>query len=218
MKNLLALLVASAVMLGRATAQTNIISFTNRLGEVFRDAEVTRVLPDGLWFKVGTKGGKVALEELPEDLRKRFGYSPETAAKAKADAAKAAKAAVVQSQIAAKEAERRRIYNQVWATRMTITGTALQVTSAGMRVKGIYIKPKPGEPPPFVGTALVTDYKTPVADGERVKLTVFANGTETYKSVGAGTLTIRRFTVDASKVTTPLDAAGFEALKSTKRD
>jgi hypothetical protein len=82
---------AADIKLARGTAK-NLITFTTKSGELIKDAKVVSVW-DGvslIWTK-DASGGVVRLEDLPEDLRRQFGYDPEkTKAADKADAEKKA--------------------------------------------------------------------------------------------------------------------------------
>jgi hypothetical protein len=68
---------AADIKLARGAAK-NLITFTTKSGELIKDATVVSVW-DGvslIWTK-GASGGVVRLEDLPEDLRRQFGYDPE---------------------------------------------------------------------------------------------------------------------------------------------
>jgi TPR repeat protein len=64
-------------------AQTNYgtITFTNKSGDVISNAVVTKAEASKLTYRysVGVGGGVVPLVDLPEGLRARFGYSPDSA-------------------------------------------------------------------------------------------------------------------------------------------
>lgn len=81
----LALLLCGATF--AASGQTNLgtITFTNKTGDVIRNAEVVRVQPDGLIYHFsGGGGGMVKFTNLPPAIRERFGYDPKKAAEAEA--------------------------------------------------------------------------------------------------------------------------------------
>lgn len=64
-------------------------------GKTYQNIKVTRVDPDGIYIMHSAGGGKIKFTELPEDVRKQYGYDPAKAAvfeKAKAQAAAAAPA------------------------------------------------------------------------------------------------------------------------------
>ena len=69
---------AGGLALAASTSKPS-ITFTNKSGLLISDAEVVRT-NDGVslvWEKDGgASGGVVRLEDLPEDLRVRFGYDP----------------------------------------------------------------------------------------------------------------------------------------------
>ena len=58
-------------------AQTNTtITFTNKNGDIVKDATVVRFDSTKLVYRVETAGGTVMLSDLPKDLQDRFGYRP----------------------------------------------------------------------------------------------------------------------------------------------
>ena len=67
---------------GMASAQTNLITFTNRSHEVISNATVLRCDGVRLIYRTeGAGGGSVKLVDLPSALQERFGYDPDKAAK-----------------------------------------------------------------------------------------------------------------------------------------
>lgn len=75
---MLALVLIVAV---RATAQTNTITFTNKSGEVVRDAKVLAIWPSDLFYETPGGGSRVHLADLPPEVSSRFGYDSLKAAK-----------------------------------------------------------------------------------------------------------------------------------------
>ncbi len=222
------------------------ISFTNSRGEEIKDATVTAIAQGELIWKArrtdGTAiGGRVKLSELPEDLARDFGYDPKRAAEI--NAANAAKNAAQQNALAAERRVEMWRANQAAATKMVVVGRVTQVTSDGMLVSAEMQMPKqtstfvnptgrnvtpytivrtgpPSEDgsPLFVGRCLITDADTAGwTDDSKVRAVVYPNGTYTYESVGAGTRTIQKFTLNPAKVTTPATPENFESLKKTYR-
>ncbi len=77
MKNLLTFLFT--VLAFGASAQTNMITFTNKAGEKV-SGTVTLVQPDGIVYRKDGGGGKVKFADLPAETQKQFGYDPAKAA------------------------------------------------------------------------------------------------------------------------------------------
>ncbi len=65
---------------GWCFAQTELITFTNKNGSVIKDAKVVKVNPNGLILSYPGGGGSVAFVDLPEEVQKRFGFTPQNAA------------------------------------------------------------------------------------------------------------------------------------------
>jgi hypothetical protein len=84
---------------------TNTITYTNLSGEVFADVEVVRVIAGtSLIWRKGNSAGSVKLADLPEDVRRRYGYDPEKASAA--DQAEKDRKAREQAEIRASQAAR----------------------------------------------------------------------------------------------------------------
>src|SRR5215471_7683977 len=57
-------------------SDTNLISFTNRQGTVYRNVKVTKVDANGLVYlnEDGSGGGMAKLRDLPDDVLRKFGF------------------------------------------------------------------------------------------------------------------------------------------------
>jgi len=71
MKHLFAFLLCAAQCWA---AETNTITFTNKSGVVVKDAPVTKVLPEGILYRLPGGGGKVMFTNLPTEVQLRFGF------------------------------------------------------------------------------------------------------------------------------------------------
>ena len=142
MKTILCLLVAAFP----AIAQTNLgtITFTNRHGEVVSNAAVTKVEAAELVYSLSPGGGRVKLADLPEDLRRQFGYDPEKAALAEAERkeklARQSRLLAAQADQAATEQQGRQVENDVIATATIIDAEIRQHIK-----EGLLLNCKPGE-------------------------------------------------------------------------
>jgi len=77
------------------------ITFTTSAGKTFENASVSKVTPSSITLMMPSGIATMEMEQLPEEMRTRFGYDPEAAAKekdaiAKAQAARQAKLAAMQ--------------------------------------------------------------------------------------------------------------------------
>lgn len=151
------------------------------------------------------------------------------------NAADLAKQQKKQNEMAAERQAALRRYNLAVATKMEVIGKVTQVTQEGLLVTAEAQKPvqigtrrfgyssvnlfKPPTEvgcPLFVGRCLIMDAKTAGwIDDQRIRATVYANGTYTYESVGGVSRTIAKFALNPANVTTPASPAQFEALKAT---
>lgn len=85
----LALLLVAAPALA---APKNYSSITTRSGQVFYDCKVVRVYPDGVSFTHRDGAAKIALKDLPANLRREFPYDAQADARYQREQAAARKA------------------------------------------------------------------------------------------------------------------------------
>lgn len=221
----------------------SLITFTDKKGVEIRDATVKYVTFEEItWMARNSDGkpfgGRVKFSELPAGLASEFGYDADKVAKINATNAKAA---AERNRLAAERSAGMWRANQSASTKMTIIGRVSQVIEDGIMIIGEpqppqrtsvlvtltgrfqtpYTVVRTGPPtvdgsPLFVGRGLLTDAeKSGLIDGQPIKSVIYPNGTYTYKSVGAGTATIQKFTLDPTKVTKPATPEQFQMLKET---
>ena len=221
----------------------SVITFTNKKGEEIKDATVKGVSLDGIiWTATHPDGrpfgGRVSFADLPKGLASEFGYDPKKVAEINA---KNAKATAEQNRLAMERRVEMDRFNQASLTKMTIVGTVTQVTPDGVLVTAEFQRGKqtstmvspsgrqakpytvvrteaPTEDgsPLFVGRCFITDGSTAGwTDDQKIRATVYPNGTYTYVAVSGARLTINKFTLNPAKVTTPTTPEKFQSLKDT---
>ena len=93
MKKLIVVVLMSAIV-ASASAQTNILTFTNNIGVVYTNVTVILVERDGILFRLsdGANYGRVKFTNMSQSLQLKFGYDPEKIRKAQEDRIAKAKA------------------------------------------------------------------------------------------------------------------------------
>ena len=218
---------------GTMSAQTNMITFTNRSHEVISNAIVLRCDGVKLVYRTeGAGGGSVKLAELPRDLQVRFGYDPDrsAAAERKDSERLAADRKVTQAlstrQAALQAKQKRRA--EVSKSETMVFGRVIQCLDNGLlvnadsNVHGERMSEEPAfyqpdlnrEVPYAKGTVMLQDYKGKAVDGDMVNVLAYPVEYYEYTAVSGGRRRVRKYTanidncIPASEVKTMLQQIG----------
>ncbi len=176
-----------------------------RDGKLYKNATITTVTPAYVSITHSEGVVRVMLENLPEELQKKYGYDPEKAAQHLSAEARVQQQAYEQSQAAASLADfdKRALY---------VEGSVSQVPEGGILFKGSAYRfessewsqrSKSGEVFAHgdtqrklvgnTGLIFIAGSFPGVIDGDDWKGWIWPAGTYKYESVGAGTKTIERW-------------------------
>ena len=196
-----------AIFLHAARAEeTNLVTFTNRTGEVFTNVRISGANASSLFVWTTNGAGRmVPLATAPEFLQRQYKYEPSAAFafdqrtkdfKETSTANYAAEVKRLQDR-AATAALRRK-------TKFWIEGKVLQRTAAGLLITPkptIYVPAGEG----YRVLCLLTDYRNEslVADGDSIRVEAWPTGQYNYTAVSGGSKTVRKFSTDPSNLVPP---------------
>ena len=198
LKNLAFIIMAMLLPAMAPSQSTNeTITFTNKAGDVIKDATVIRFDAVKLVYTAGMAGGTVNLADLPDDLQARFGFDSDKAEAAdKQNHARRSQEAQAQADQAQVDDGTRQ---QVWvgASKVLISGHILQRLAGGILVNSGNGRGPNAGGQVFEGLCFVTDYPamSAVTDGALIGVMAYPNGVYQYPSVSGAGKTVRRFTV-----------------------
>jgi hypothetical protein len=216
-----------------AQAQTNtntapiFISFTNSTGDFITNAEVTKVLPNKLYYEIPSGGGCVRLDALPAAERAQFNYDPYAANQADTD--EALKKKREQQYLADVAAQKALEMGKAECaqSRKTVSGKVIQKIEEGLLVDSgrealdevgvttshyyangdasggttdaVFEGTKPGAT--CLGLVLLEDDPDydQIVDDNLVQAIAYPDGQFTYTTANNSSKTIRRFTMDFNK-------------------
>ena len=233
---LLALLLGLMMITANA-GEPSLITFTNREGRAFTNAEVFKVDPSGIFFRyAGTSVGRIEFPDLPANIQKQLGYDPAKAAdflveqKRKETAQKMAQQERAKNYAAQLAAQKR--LREVALTRIGIRGKIIQKTAEGLLVnsgseewsrisaaeRAMGASPGGGGAVIFAcfdGVCLLTDFAgaDKMVDGEVVETSAYPNGQYTYTTVQNASKTVRRFTANPAKVVSLASPEEMKAMR-----
>lgn len=233
MKNVMVVGVLVIMMAGAVWAgETNLVTFTNKAGRVFKDVRIVSVDPDGVvWMKTATNAGKVPYSDLDEATALRFGYDPQQA-KAYKELKQLEKVHDSYRRLDAERAHAaRERLKVVERTKMIINGRVTQVIEDGLlvnsgaeerirvrelqRTKGIEVNEYLlNDLPLYRSRCLLTDYPKIAVDDDLVQVPAYPNGRYKYVAVNGGEMTVRKFTCDPKKVLEPADEKEMKEIKA----
>lgn len=196
------------------------ISFTNKQGVAYQNAEVTKIKTDCVIFRLksGVGLGSVKFTELPDELQSKFGYDATRAEKEKAASAQLGRYAAVDDTIRAQQRSDKQQLAELYATRMQISGTVIQKLEVGLLISSgvemrryVGARGKWGGPngePGFEGACLLVDFQKNRVDGEPIITDAIPIGEYSYTAASGGTRTVRKFSADLAKASERLKAQG----------
>lgn len=239
----LALFFMCLVVCITASAQTNILTFTNNSGVVYSNVTVVKVEPDGILFRnsEGLVYGREKYTNMSESLQTKFGYDPIKAAEYEQKQKELRAKQAVQQATANKAAadaqaseKRRKIID---ASKMVVTGKLIQKLDNGLLVESgsererrtiTRVMHMPGrmvrlydpktELQIYDGLCLLTDYpdQAKVVDDDVVHAIAYPNGEYSYTTVNESSKTIRKFTCNLNAVSEMADDIQQKALRAPR--
>lgn len=205
-----------------SSAQTNLITFTNRNHEVISNAVVIRHDAVSMVYMTGgASGGSVKLADLPPDLQKRFGYDPLQAASAERKeselrSARSKAAQAIATEQAAAETKRKR-REEVSKMETIVWGRVIQrldkglLVNADSQIHGDRLPSEPAMYDPDLGRAvrfakgivLLSDYRGHAVDDDVVYALAYPVQDYEYTAVSGAKKTVRQYTADIDNCIPP---------------
>ena len=215
----------------KTIAQTNlIISFTNTSGEFVKRAEVTKILPNKIYYRTEAGGGSIRLDALPSNLQEKLGY--DAAELRSADLAEKAKR-LDEQRLAAANLKARQLegLKAIFASKSrTVSGKIIQKIPEGLLVESgqseidqvghtdvefdrmgnmststtATLQEGDTARSLCLGLVLLEDHPRydQLVDDNVVVILAYPDGQFSYKSVGGGQKTVRKFTADFNRAFT----------------
>jgi hypothetical protein len=220
-KHAVVLVVVLLLAIG-AYAQTNLITFTNKAGEVISNAPIISVNAIDLFYEVPGGGARVHLADLPPDLQQRFGYDP---VKAQAATQKIqeihqaqAAAAVDAAQSAAETKARQAYMAKVLKTKVNVYGRIIQnladgtmLVDSGSECFGYEMFCAQDGTPGAWGICLLVGCNKGI-EGEKVNVIAYPNGVYSYTTVSSASKTVRRYTLNPNWVMQPASESDMQLI------